>query len=68
MWTPLVSEPGDWGPVPRATKARMSDLYTSSFQGDTSDLVLLLEQAGGRRQGRCLPASLPSGEDGGGHH
>lgn len=52
-----VSEPGDWGPVPQAvaTKARVSDLYASSFQGDTGGLVVLLEQAGGRRQGRCSP-------------
>ena len=35
-----------------------ADVCTSSFQGDTGNL----EQAGGRRQRRCLQASLVSGK------
>ena len=35
-----------------------SAICTSPFQGHISDLFLLLEQAGGRRQRRCLPTSL----------
>ena len=35
----------------------------NSFQGDTSDLVLLLEQAGGRRWEKYPLASSVSGED-----
>ena len=54
-----------WGPVPQAVaaKAEVTDVCTSSFQGDTDDLVLLLEQVRGRRQGKCPPSLSGSAED-----
>lgn len=42
-----------WGLIPQVAAANSGvlDVCTGSFQGDTGDLVLLLEQAGGRRPG-----------------
>lgn len=50
-----------WGPIPQtaAAKAGAPDMCTRSFYGDIDDL----ERARGREQGRCLQASLVSGED-----
>lgn len=50
---------GDWGPVPwvAALEVRALDVWTTSFQGEDGDLVLLLKQEGGRRQ-RHGPGSL----------
>lgn len=54
---------GDLAPWAATAKAKVSVIYTDFFQGDTSDLVLLLEWVGGRGQGRCLLAFLSLGED-----
>lgn len=47
-----------WGSIPPAvaTKAEEPHVGTSTFQGDTGNKVLLLEQAGGKRDEGYLPA------------
>lgn len=37
-----------------AVKVRMLDMWTSSFHGDASDLILLLEEDGGKKNREAL--------------
>lgn len=50
-------------PQAAATKADAPEKCTSFIQRDAGDLVLSLEQAGGKRQGECPPAASGSRED-----
>lgn len=42
-------------------KVGMLSMWTSLFQGDASDLILLLEENRGKRQGKCGFPRLPGG-------
>ena len=46
-----------------AIKTESLNTWTNSFQGGTSNLLLLLDQAREGMQGKCLPAPLGSKED-----
>lgn len=49
-------------PFMAAIKIESLNTWTNSFQGGTSNLVLLLDQAREGMQGKCLPAPLDSRE------
>lgn len=62
MQTPLaIRARVIWEPIPWKTvvKVGMLDLWTSFFQGDTGDLVLLLVKARGKRQEKCTHSTRP---------
>lgn len=47
-----------------AVKVGVLFMWTSLFQGDTSDLILSLEENGGKRQRKCGFPGLPGGSGG----